>query len=255
MPLLRLLLVLLLIPVRPSWGQARQPPVPEPSGRWVTDWGEILSPQEESLLEAKLRTYADSTSTQIVIVTLPTVGDWDIAQFATELGQRWGVGQRGYDNGVVILVAVDDRRVFIATGKGMESVIPDAVAFRIYREILRPAFQRGAYYEGLDRAVDALIDAARGTFQAPPAHPEVDPDLNCIGLLVVVILIVLVFVLFSDGGKEGRAYRRRRGYWHGGPIVIPGGWGGGWGGGGGFGGGGFRGGGGSFGGGGAGGSW
>ncbi|MCS7081788.1 MAG: TPM domain-containing protein [Bacteroidota bacterium] len=238
---------------RAVWAQ--QPPIPEPSGRWVTDWGQILSPDQEARLEAKLRAYADSTSTQVVIVTVPTVGQWEIAQFATELGQRWGVGQRGYDNGAVILVAVRDRRVFIAIGRGLEGLVPDALAFRIYRHILRPAFQRGAYYEGLDRAVDALFEATQGAFRAPPAPPDADPDLNRIALLVLIIMIALAFVLFSDGGREGRAYRRRRGYWHGGPIFIPGGWGAWSGRGGGLSGGGFRGGGGGFGGGGAGGSW
>ncbi|WP_228350471.1 TPM domain-containing protein [Rhodocaloribacter litoris] len=234
-----------------------------PSGRWVTDNADLLSPAEERILSARLAGYADTTSTQIIIVTLPSLGGVPAADYAVELGRRWGVGQQGKDNGIVILVSRDDREVFIATGFGLEGAIPDAVAARIVRNIIIPHFRQGRFYDGLSAAVDALIQAAAGTFTAEPVPRSAPGDTPNYALLFI-LLILAVFILSSLGNRGGgrgggRRYRHR----HGGPPVII--WGGGWGdyggrhggfgglGGGGFGG--FGGGGGGFGGGGAGGSW
>lgn len=227
-----------------------------PSGQWVTDRAELLSAAEEQALTQKLVAYADTTSTQIVIVTLPDLGGVPAADYAVELGRVWGVGQQGQDNGVVILVSRDDRQAFIATGYGIEGAIPDAVASSIYRNVLVPNFREGQFYGGLSQATDALIAAARGEFTAREIdHPEGE-GIN--GAALFALFIILYFVLSAvrrgGGGGGGRRYRR-----HGGPPIII--WGGGFGGGGGgfggggFGGGGFGGGGGGFGGGGAGGSW
>ncbi|GIV60988.1 MAG: hypothetical protein KatS3mg043_2077 [Rhodothermaceae bacterium] len=142
-----------------------------PSGRWVTDNADLLSPAEERILSARLAGYADTTSTQIIIVTLPSLGGVPAADYAVELGRRWGVGQQGKDNGIVILVSRDDREVFIATGFGLEGAIPDAVAARIVRNIIIPHFRQGRFYDGLSAAVDALIQAAAGTFTAEPVPP------------------------------------------------------------------------------------
>lgn len=239
-----------------------------PSGRWVTDAGDLLSPTEERLLSRKLSGYADTTSTQIVVVTVPSLNGVPASDYAVELGRKWGVGQKGKDNGVVILVSRDDRKVFIATGFGLEGAIPDAVAARIVRNILLPNFRQGRYYDGLSAAVDALMRAARGEYSAertPRASRGVGgPNFT----LIFILLIILFFVISAmrdkggKGGKGGNGNRKRRTYRrHGGPPIII--WGGGFGGrhggggfgGGGFGGGGFGGGGGSFGGGGAGGGW
>jgi len=247
--------------------QAQEIRTIDPTGRWVTDQGDFLSSSEERLLSAKLAGYADSTSTQIVIVTVQDLGGYAPVDYATELGRKWGVGQEGDDNGVVILVSREEREVFIAPGYGLEGVIPDALAGRIVRNVLVPQFRAGAFYQGLDEAVNALILAASGEFTAddiaadrPRGGPPIDP---------AVIFIIMIFIVFAisalrnRGGGGGGGYRRRsHGAW---PIIFWGGMGGhhrggGFGGGGfgGFGGGGFGGfggGGGSFGGGGAGGSW
>ena len=236
--------------------QAQRGEVIPPSGQWVTDQAGLLTPAETQTLTQALQFYADSTSTQIVVVTVPDLGGADIATYATELGQQWGVGQRGKDNGVVILVSRGDRQVFIATGFGLEGAIPDVVAGRIVREIITPNFKQGRFYAGLAGAVDALILAAAGEFTAdgpPSPYAPKDKGKDVFGLLFIVFLIIL-FVVSGlrnrGGGGGGRRYRR-----HGGPPVIIWGSGGGFGSGG-FGGGGFGGfGGGGFGGGGAGGSW
>lgn len=241
--------------------QAQRIEVIPPSGQWVTDEADLLTPAEEQLLSQKLAAYADTTSTQIVIVTLPTLGGIPAADYAVELGRRWGVGQRAYNNGIVILVAREEREVFIATGYGLEGAVPDALASRIVREVVVPRFRQGDFYGGLSAAVDALIAAAQGEYQAPPRAPASQGTWMALALLFA-FLIVLVFLLSAarnsgrppgSGSQRVRSpYRSYRHHADFPPVII---WGGGGGGFGGGGWGGFSGGGGSFGGGGAGGRW
>lgn len=250
--------------------RAQRVDVIPPSGRWVTDRADMLSPSEEQMLEQKLAGYADTTSTQIVIVTLPDLGDADPMLYAVELGRAWQVGQAEHDNGVVILISRDDRQIAIATGYGMEGVITDATASQIRRQIMVPRFREGRFYEGLSGAVDALILAARGEYTAEKVPGSGRGDGGIDFATVFILMIIMFFILSSrrggGGGNGGRKYRRRTGLppviiWGGGDFGRGGGFGGGgFGGfgGGGFGGGGFGGfggGGGSFGGGGASGGW
>lgn len=238
-----------------------------PTGERVVDRADLLSPSEEQALKQKLLAYEDTTSTQIVIVTIESLDGVAPVDYATELGRSWGVGQQGQDNGVVILVSRDDREVFIAPGYGLEGAIPDAIAARIVRNTLVPSFREGNFYAGLSAASDQLIAAAAGEFEAvadrrPPGSRDGGklPAANIFILLIIAYFVISAARRGGGGSDGGKRYRRRRG---GPPIII---WGGGLGGrsggfgggGGGFGGGGFGGGGfggGSFGGGGAGGGW
>ena len=237
-----------------------------PSGKWVTDLGDMLSSSEENRLSQKLATYADTTSTQIVIVTLVSLDGVPPADYAIELGRSWKVGQQGQDNGVVILASRNDRKLFIATGYGLEGAIPDVIANRIIEDLMVPSFRDGRFYDGFSRAVDALIDAARGEFAASPRSGGgggIDAD----DLVTLIWIAIIIFIFIRRSSGHGGKGRRRRG--GGFPVILwgpsfgsdfgsRGGFGGGGFGGGGFGGGGFGGfggGGGSFGGGGAGGGW
>lgn len=231
----------------------------EPTGKWVTDLGEMLSSSEERWLAQKLDSYEDTTSTQIVIVTLPSLNGVPEAEYAIALGRKWGVGQEGQNNGIVILASSQDRRIFIAPGYGLEGAIPDALASRIIQNVIFPNFRRGDFYSGFDSGIDALIAAARGEYDALPGtnRDTLDPET----VFMLIMLALFLFSMFSKGGGKsgGKRYRSRRGDF---PVILwgpsfGGGSGGGFGGGG-FGGGGFGGfggGGGSFGGGGAGGGW
>ena len=249
--------------------QAQRAGILPSTGQLVNDNGDFLSPREEQRLTTMLTDYADSTSTQIVIVTLPSLNGWDAGEYATELGRAWGVGQQGQDNGVVILATREDRQLYIATGYGLEGAIPDVIAGRIIRNIMVPAFRNGDFYGGFVEAVDALVLAAEGEFEAIPTSNQSDDVPSVSPLLIFFMLYILLMVIRSSGGGgKGGGRRYRRG---GDNSALP--WivwgamnqgshssGGSWGGGGGFGGfsggGGFGGfGGGSFGGGGAGGSW
>jgi uncharacterized protein len=220
----------------------------------VYDEAGLLSSSERTRLSQKLTAYTDTTSTAIVVAIIRSLNGAPISDYAVELGRAWGVGQEGADNGVVVLVSSGDRKVFIATGYGLEGAIPDAIANRIVENILTPAFRQQQFYAGLDRGTDALIQAAAGEFTVADRARRgddgigfsIDPGLIFMGL---IFLYFFIQSMRSGGGGGGR---KRRGY--GGPVVI---WGGGSSGGGGFGGGGDFGGfgGGSFGGGGAGGDW
>ncbi|WP_179862385.1 TPM domain-containing protein [Longibacter salinarum] len=249
-----LLLLVAWVSSAPALGQRFDIPA-RPSSP-VLDQADLLSGSEEQQLAQKLRTYETETSTAVVVVTLPSLQGAPIAEYTVELGREWGVGQGGLDNGAVVLISRDDRRMFIATGYGLEGSIPDAVASDLVRNVMRPAFRKGNFYEGIDRATSSLMLAARGEYTATERPSSSREDGGDSETLIFIVFIILYFVLTSkrrgSGGDGGR--RRRRGN-----VFIwgsPGGFGGGGGGGDGFGGGGFGGfGGGSFGGGGAGGSW
>ena len=246
--------------VMPASGQQIQ--VIAPTGDWVTDRGDFLSASEEQSLGRLLSGYADTTSTQIIIVTLKDLGGYEISEYATALGRDWGVGQAEHNNGIVILASRDEREIFIATGYGMEGVIPDALAGRIVRNVVVPNFRNGDFYSGFREAIEVIIATASGEYSAPASRePSGGPDID-IGLIIWIA--ILLFIIFSRSGGGGSGRRRRGGGF---PVIIwgpsygggsSGGFGGGSFGGGGFGGGGFGGfggGGGSFGGGGAGGGW
>lgn len=234
------------------------PPPPNPP-RLVTDQTGTLTRDQMEALERKLVAYDDSTSNQIAVVIIPTTGDYDISDFAFALGRAWGVGNKKNNNGVVVLVAKNDRKVFIAPGYGLEGAIPDITAKQIIDNDIVPNFKGNDFYRGLDEGTDALMAAARGEYKAPAGYANRGEKEGGIPVLLIIIIIIVVILIITRGGGRGGSFMSRRGYrdFRGPPIIwFPSGGGssgGGFGGGGGGGFGGF--GGGSFGGGGAGGSW
>ena len=238
------------LPARPS------PP------RLVNDLTGLLAPAEAAALERKLVALDDSTGTQVAVVIVGTTQGIAPNEYATELIRAWGVGQQGTDNGVLLLAAMEDREVYIATGYGSEGALTDALASTIVRNVIVPRFREGRFYAGLDEATDGIAAALAGEFTAPAERATGGDSVSglvCCLLILFVLLIVLASR--SKGGMTGGGPSRRRRGSGGFPgiIFLPtgGGFGGGFGGGGfGGGGGGFGGfGGGSSGGGGAGGSW
>ncbi len=239
---------------------AQEIPAPQDPPRLVNDFAKQLNTTEVQALEQKLVAYNDSTSSQVTIVTVPTTQPYTIDEYAFKILRSWGVGEQGKDNGIVLLWAPDDRKVFIATGYGMEGVIPDVIAKRIISQIIIPDFKNGMYYRGLDKGVEAIFKYASGEYKAEPKESEDGNPIPFVIFLFIFILILIFITRNRGGGKGGRGFRNS------GPVFWPystfsgsghsnGDWGGG-GFGGGFGGGGFGGfGGGSGGGGGAGGSY
>lgn len=218
----------------------------------------LTGPQQDGL-ERKLTAYDDSTSNQIAIVVVDDLGGYSAADFATELGRSWGVGNKDFNNGIVILLSVGNkpgqRDAFIAVGYGLEGVVTDLTAQTILDHDLIQNLKEGNYYRALDDATNSIIAAAAGRYQAPAGYGSRGKSKGLPPLAIIVIVIVLI-VVFSNKGSGGGGYVSRRGYHGWGGPWIGGGFGGGGGGGFGGGGGGFGGfGGGSFGGGGAGGKW
>jgi uncharacterized protein len=259
-----LLVLLLLLPAGLVSAQA-VPPRPNPP-RLVNDLANLMQPGEADALERKLVAYNDSTSSQIAVVTVPSLDGDEIANYAQRLYESWGIGRKGKNNGILVLVAQQERVARIQTGYGLEGAVPDAIAKRIISNTLVPAFRQNQYYAGLDRATDQLSALAKGEYKADPADARPRGRGNRSGSgppfwLIIGILVLIFFLMNRRGG--GRGGRGNRGF--GGGFVPPiifggggfggggGGFGGGFGGGGGGGFGGF--GGGSSGGGGASGNW
>jgi uncharacterized protein len=232
------------------------PAKPNPP-RLVNDFVMKLSPTELSSLEQKLRGYADSTSTQVTIVIVKNTGDSDPYDYAIKLAKDWGVGQAGKNNGLVLLWATETRKLRIVTGRGMEATITDAISKRIINTILKPYFQAGQFYKGLDEATSEIMKRASGEFEAEPE----EEDGSIIPFLVIILVVIIILFIIGRNSKGGgrNGGRGFMGGW-GGPIIFSSGGSSGWGGGssgggsgGGFDFGGF--GGGDFGGGGAGGDY
>lgn len=230
--------------------------------RLVNDFANVLTAEQEQALEFKLVRYDDSTSNQIAVVTIGTAGDYPIEDVGLEILRQWGVGgQADKNNGVVILVAVNDMDVTIRTGYGLEGAVPDITAKNIIENDIVPAFRTENYYRGLDAGTTSIMRAAAGEYTAPQGYRKTQGRGGIsMGKIIMIIFLVIFFLGRMGGGGRGGGFMSRRGYrGFGGPIIFPGGFGGGGGGFGGFGGGGGGGfggfGGGSGGGGGASGSW
>ncbi len=239
-------------------------PVPP---RLVNDFADMLTPEQEQALERKLVAYDDSTSSQIAIVTLPTLTDsqtgaqYEDEEVALHILREWQIGRAGRNNGLVILVVPAERIIRIEVGYGLEGAIPDITAKSIIDNYITPAFRdHNNYYRGFDQATDAIFRAAAGEYKAVPKKKSSAKGAGGLGGLVFLLIL---FFIISRGGRGGGGMASRRGFGDVatgallGSLLGGGRGGGGWsGGGGGFGGGGFGGfGGGSGGGGGASGSW
>jgi uncharacterized protein len=215
------------------------PAKPNPP-RLVNDFVMKLSPTELSSLEQKLRGYADSTSTQITVVIVKTTGDSDPYDYAMKIAKDWGVGQKDKNNGLVLLWATETRKLRIVTGRGMEATITDAISKRIINTILKPYFQAGQFYQGLDEATSEIMRRASGEFEADASS---EGDGSIIPFLVIILIVIIFLIIASKRGGGGRNGGRgfMGGSGWGGPIIFSSGGSGGWGGGssGGGGGGGF----------------
>src|SRR3984893_67468 len=147
------------------------PPPPSPP-RLVNDFAHVMTADQVNELEAKLVAYDDSTSIQIAVVTVPTTGDYAIEDYALKILRDWKVGNKKTNNGLVILAAIQDHKVFIATGYGMEGSVPDITAKEIVENEIVPNFKQQNYYRGFDVAVDAIIKASRGEYTAPSGYNQ-----------------------------------------------------------------------------------
>jgi len=222
--------------------------VPYLGGR-VNDLADLLSAPAEARLDARLAAVEAATRAQVAVLTVPSLEGDPIEDYGIHVVETWKLGDADADNGVLLLVARDERQMRIEVGYGLEPVVPDILAVRILREIIEPRFQAGDFDGGVEAGVEALAGLIEGD---PDALPQQSRRSSRGSRLGFWILVMIVFILLSNLGGPGA--RRRRGVRGGMFVPLGGGFGGGFGGGGG-GFGGFSGGGGGFGGGGASGSW
>ena len=236
------------------------PKFPPLTGRVVDNAG-LLSPQAEQTLTAELAELETKTGRQMVVATLPDLGGYEIEDYGYQLGRAWGIGDKTRNDGVLLLVAPNDKKVRIDVGYGLEGVLTDALSSVIIQEKILPAFRSGKMEEGVVAGAQAVIgqlslpdDQAKAIATATP-EPEVESESSLPG--VIIFIVVIIFWVLSSilRGGRGRRGRRGGGLWWILPLLLSGngrgGGGGSWGGGGG----GFSGGGGSFGGGGSSGGW
>jgi uncharacterized protein len=264
-PVIKKTLILVLIPLLAIIFQSQAqeiPPRPVPP-RLVNDFAGVLSASEAQRLEEKLVSFNNSTSNQITVVIVSSLDGYDKSDYAIRLGHEWGVGQEGFDNGVVVLVkpkAGNERgEAFVAVGYGLEPVITDAASRRIIENEMIPYFRENNYYAGIDAATDVLMSLASKEYSSDEYAPKVSPF---VGLIPIIIIFLIIFFI-SRAGSSQKSMGKNIPFWTmlalmsmGGSKGSFGNFSGGRGSFGGGGGGGFGGfGGGGFGGGGAGGSW
>jgi len=225
---------------------------------YVTDETGTLTSSEIKSLETKLSNFEKETSNQVVVYIIGSLGGESLEETSYEIAQKNGIGQKGKDNGVLLFIVMNDRKLRIEVGYGLEGALPDALAGQIIRKEITPYFKQSKYYEGIDAGVDAIISATKGEYKQDKKYAEKENDFG-IGICGIPFAVLFIFIfigLYIFGSIlrrifGGKSTGKRSSWWNSGGWTS--GSGSSWSSGSSFGG--FSGGGGSFGGGGASGSW
>jgi uncharacterized protein len=250
-PSVKFILFLFLLAAFGEVAAKKIPAKPNPP-KLFNDYANLISAQDAQSLESKLVAVNDTAAVQIAVVVENTLDGYPLWDYADEIFESWGIGEKGKNNGVLLLIVIQDKKIRIHTGRGAEVKITDYLADDIIKKILAPRFRQQQYYEGIDEAISAILLAAYGEFEVTKKREKPQGYV----FIIVILAILLVFWLArkSGGGNFGGMGGLPGGYMTG--RMMGGGWGNFSGGGGSFGGGGFGGfGGGSSGGGGASGGW
>ncbi|MBP1668268.1 MAG: hypothetical protein H6Q21_634 [Bacteroidetes bacterium] len=179
--------------------------IPEPMvpARLVNDFTGLLKEDQQNSLESKLVAFDDSTSTQITVVTYDDLQGYSIAEFASTLGTKWGIGQSGRNNGILILISPANRQMTIQTGYGLEGAVPDAICKRIIEKEMAPAFRENNYFKGIDDATNTLMALTKGEYTADEYLKKTGDNGNFIPL---VVMFVIFFVILSSVLSRKRLY-------------------------------------------------
>lgn len=205
---------------------AQIPERPNPP-RLVNDFANIIPDNYEQQLETKLVKYNRSTSTQIAVVSVVSLGGDAPFNVAQEILSTWGVGQKGKDNGIVILIAPNERKTFISTGYGVEALLTDALARRVIEAYMIPNFKQGNYYGGINVALDIIKDILKGNFKADKVDPATKfEDKLIIFMFIAFFVFVFIVLPILSARNRGRYTYTRRGVNtfngpSGGPIFFP----------------------------------
>lgn len=254
-------IILLILTVSSFVGFAQK--FPAKPNTLVSDFTNTLTASQKQQLEQKLVAFDDSTSNQVAVVIIKSVDDYDINEYALGLGRAWGIGGKSKNNGVILLIAMGDRKISIQTGYGLEGALPDLYTKRIIDNDIKPFFKENDYFGGIDAGTNSIISLIKGEYKNDNPKAKSKGGKGSAGIIVIIIIIIIVIIIKKGGGRGGSQVIGGRGvadalFWSmllGGGRDSGSGFGGGFGGGS-SGGGGFGGfGGGSFGGGGSSGSW
>jgi uncharacterized protein len=209
-----------------QYANIKVPPRPTNPVMAVNDFAKIFSPIQLASLENKLRKFYDSTSNEILIVTLKSLEDNQVEDVAYAYGKSWKPGNKNKDNGAIILVSLEPRKIRIEVGKGLEGALPDGLAGSIIRNEIIPYLKQNKYYEAFDYGTNAVIAATKGEYKMDDLSDRLDNksgDIDIFTMLIILgFIIFILYILFkSRGGGPGGGMLSRRGYrrW-GGPTVI-----------------------------------
>lgn len=168
----------------------------------VYDYADVLNSEEEKQLESKLIRYSDSTSTQIVVISIADLKGEDIGILTPKWAHEWGIGQEKEDNGILILVSKNDRKICIAPGYGVEERLTAGINGELIRNIIVPEFKAGSYFQGLDKGADAIFQVLKGKYKGTRKKESNFP----VGIIVIIVVfVVLVASKRNNGGNGGRS--------------------------------------------------
>ena len=164
----------------------------------VYDYADVLNPQEEKELENKLIRYSDSTSTQIVVISVEDLKGEDIGILTPKWGHEWGIGQEKEDNGILILLSKNDRKIWIAPGYGVEDRLTAGINGELIRNIIIPEFKAGSYYTGLDKGADAIFEVLKGKYKG--SRKEKNKSFPILPIIIFVFIVILIISKSKGGG-------------------------------------------------------
>ncbi|MFY0483382.1 TPM domain-containing protein [Flavobacterium sp. PLA-1-15] len=200
---LKSLLIALLLQVSFGFAQYTIPPIPKFQTS-VYDYAGVLSASEKSSLEEKLIKYSDSTTTQIVVITIETLQGEDIGILTPKWGHTWGIGgSQQNDNGVIILLAEKERKIWISAGYGVEDRLTAGIGGEITRNYILPEFKAGSYYNGLDKGTDAIFEVLKGKYKGERKGNKSDGSPIPFIFIIIFIIIIIIIAKNKGGGNSG----------------------------------------------------
>lgn len=201
---LKTLLIVFLLQVGLGFAQYTIPPVPKFQTS-VYDYANVLGASEKTSLEEKLIKYSDSTTTQIVVITIESLQGEDIGILTPKWGHEWGIGgSEQNDNGVIILLAEKERKIWISAGYGVEDRITAGIGGEISRNIIIPEFKAGSYYNGLDKGTDALFEVLKGKYKGERKKNKSNGGMNpFVFVIIFIVIIIIISKIKGGGGNSG----------------------------------------------------
>ena len=198
-----LLFLLVLFSFVVSFAQRGIPPVPKEQKPLYQINTQLLNAQEEQILTQKLLRYSDSTSTQIVILIMDKTNGDHIMRFGTDVAHKWGIGQKGKDNGILLLIAIEERKSSIITGRGVEHLLTDAMSKRIVEQLILPNFRTQQYFTALDQATDRIFQILTGEYKNDKKGGDMENSIPFVVIFIIVMILLIVSSKKGGGGKHG----------------------------------------------------